>query len=126
MSITNESIKILINKDTSGNLILETGNLGIGTSDPPSKLTIMSADSSNGNSDEFPFLSEYNSADERTDIFKRLDFMEKKNIVIVQNWQQVLNAYMGTIYIFKHILVGQVQILYLKLVIEIMVMRLNE
>ena len=44
----------------------------------------MSADSSNGNSDEISFMSQYNQLTTALDIFKRSDFMEKKNILIVQ------------------------------------------
>ena len=68
----------IINKDNNGNLVLESGNLGIGTTDPISKLTIMSADSSNGNSDEFAFLSQYNSADERTGYIQKIGFYGKE------------------------------------------------
>ena len=48
--------------ESAPNVYRSSGNVGIGTTNPTSRLTIMSAASGNGNSDEFAFLSQYNNA----------------------------------------------------------------
>ena len=63
------------------NVYRSSGNSGIGTTNPTSRLTIMTAASGNGNSDEFAFLSQYNNAQSRTGYIQKMDFTEKIYIV---------------------------------------------
>ena len=65
---------------TDSAIMIDTGtnNVGIGTSNPTSRLTIMSADSGNGNSDEFAFLSQYNTAEDRVGYVQKIGFYGKE------------------------------------------------
>ena len=77
----NSDVEISGNIEISGNnkfVVTNIGNVGIGTPNPTSKLTIMSADSTNGKTDEFSFLSQYNSAEERSGYIQKIGFYGKE------------------------------------------------
>ena len=65
---------------TDSAIMIDTGTnyVGIGTTNPTSRLTIMSAASENGDSDEFAFLSQYNTAEDRVGYVQKIGFYGKE------------------------------------------------